>query len=420
MYVIPVAFRFLRKRPISWMAAAITMLIVILYLLIISVMEGFKALHMDSLQSVQAHMTVQAGSIARGMWHPEKWAEEVAAVEGVKGVTIGLEIPAIAIFDESRTIGALRGVDLDRELALGRMRELISPKDLSEFGVHDVGGKTLRGCIVGGMWKRRHNLKTGDHVTFLFTDEEGDPRPVAFRIVGFFEGKDPYYENAAFVDRAFLAEKLGIPGQAKTLSVWVAGDPDRPDLDEIRSKVKGTVDAAMARDVPHLKQLREVLEVETWREKGDNWYQAITRENQIMRFIMGIFLVFVVIIIMLILSRMVAEKVRDIGVLRAMGATPRGILALFLVQGLSITLAGLAVGLPLAVLLTRNLNELEKAFQVNIFPKAAFLIETIPSRLLPQDVVLIVVLTLGAGFLGALYPAWKASRLDPVECLRHE
>ena len=421
-----VALRYLRTRPMSWIATGIIVLIVVLYLLIISVMEGFKAHYMTQLQSIHAHLTVRMGNEPDGILEPEGWSAELAGLEGLRAVTAGIEIPAIAIFDKSRTVGTLRGVDLERELQHGRLKEMLSPAHLTAFGEHLSGGKKLKGCIVSESWRRAFKVHLGDHVTFLFTevpkdaDDEGLPRVIAFSVVGFCGGKNDYLENAAYIDRTFLAREMGIPGNAKTLSIWVTGDPDRPDLEEIRMRVREAMTRVLKRDAPGFSDFQDRLLVETWRERYSSFYHAFTRENLIMRFIMGVFLLFVVIIVMLILSRLVAEKIKDIGALRAMGATPQAIRACFLAQGLLVALAGLAAGLPLALLFIRYVNEIAAACGINVFPSSAFLIDRIPTRVLPFDLYLISALTLAAGALGALYPAWRAARLDPVECLRHE
>jgi lipoprotein-releasing system permease protein len=432
MYILTVALRHLRTRPMSWVTAAIIVIIVILYLLIISVLEGFKTHYMDKLQSIQAHFTVRVGNIPWGVVAPEKWAGELEGIPGVRGATIGLEIPVLAQFDTGRTVGSLRGVDLDRELRHGRLKEILKPADLTEFGVHpDARDRSYPGCIVGGYWRRTFNLEPGKHATFLFTDQDENPRAMAFRIVGFFEGHSDYLENAAYVDRKLLAREMKMEGCAKTLSLWVEGDPDRADLDRIRAEVRARVDQALRRDAAGYPDFPSLLIVESWREKDSNFYHALTRENAIMRFIMGLFLAFVVIIILLILGRLVAEKARDIGALRAMGATPRGVCACFLAQGLALAVIGLALGLPLAAVLIGHINEveafvrrgLEVLFGVRnfrVFPASDFLVDKIPTRLLTGDMVLISLLTLCSGLLGALLPALRAARQNVVECLRHE
>ena len=427
-FVLTAAARYLTKRPMSWVAMAIIMLIVVLYLLIMSVVEGFKAHYMEQVQSIHAHITVRMRNDPGGIVYPERWAQELDAIEGIRGVTVGLEVPALVFFDHGRTVGSLRGIDLDEELRHGRIKEFLSPRDLADFGEHDVRGKRIQGCIVGGAWKNAFDLKLGGDITFVFSDAEDEgTRVSAYKIVGFFEGKNDMLEGMAYVDRRTLAERIGLPRRAKTLFLWVEGNPDRPDLDSIkanvRKKMSEILDQEAARPTDfsaEFEAYKQALTVETWREKQANWYYAVSRENMILRFIMFIFLLFVIIIVMLILSRLVAEKVRDIGILRAMGATRHGIRACFLAQGLIIALAGLATGVPLGLLFVRYVNEIAALCGVEVFPQSQFLIDRIPTHVLPFDVALIAGLTLLAGFLGALIPAWRASRLDPVECLRHE
>src|SRR5258708_3274430 len=111
MYTYSIALRHLRARSITWVAISLIVVVVLLYLLIISVLEGFKEHYMDKLQSVLAHVTITVGQTADGIQRPEAWATEIGKVDGgIRGVPVGLEIPAMAQFDNARTVGTLRGV----------------------------------------------------------------------------------------------------------------------------------------------------------------------------------------------------------------------------------------------------------------------------------------------------------------------
>lgn len=423
MYVFTVALRHLRSRSITWVASALIALVVTLYLMIISVLEGSKEHWMDKLQSIMAHASVSVGELAGGIQRPEAWADEIAKVDpGIRGVTIGLESPAMAIFDAARTVGTLRGIDLQRELKHGRLKEIIFPHDLSEFGFHESGGLKLPGCIVGGAWRKAYGLKIGERVTFLFSDEEGEARSRAFYIIGFFEGKNPYLETAAYVDRAFLSELIGVKGMAKTLYIWL-NEPNRPDLKAVKGKLKEKMAEIVRRDIPELHHEKAVI-VDTWQDKDNKFYQAITSENMMMRIIMCVFLALLAFIMFLIFGRLVAEKVRDIGALRAMGATPSGIRRCFLAQAFFVGSLGLIVGLTLSYLVISNMNGIVEflavAAHIDLFPGDAFGHERVATRTLPFDVAIISLLTVVSSLLGAYMPALRASRMNPVECLRHE
>jgi len=117
-----------------------------------------------------------------------------------------------------------------------------------------------------------------------------------------------------------------------------------------------------------------------------------------------------------ILVLMVMEKVRDIGVLLAMGATHQGIRRIFLLQGLIIaavgTLAGIVLGVALAWVLDR--------YHLISLPVDVYFIPYVPFHIRPLDVLMVALLTVGVSFLATLYPAWRAARLDPSEALRYE
>ena len=426
MYVLTVAARHIRKRSIAWVAMALIAVIVLIYLLILSVLEGMKDHYMETLQSILAHTTINVDDLASGIQRPEQWAGEVAAVDpaGIKGVTISLEVPAMALFDQGQTVGTMRGVDLERELAFGRLKTMLTPPGLTEFGTHTQGGKPLQGCIVGAAWRKAYQLKLGDRMTFLFSDGGddseglGNARSRAFAIVGFFECQNPYLERAAYVDRQVVAKMMRVEGQAKTLSVWMK-DPNRPDLEEVAARIRTKMTEILRRDSPTYDYV-PLLRVETWHDKEGKLYHAITRENVMMRFIMAVFLALIAFIIFLIFGRLVAEKVRDIGALRALGATPAGIRNCFLVQGLFIGVSGLALGLLGSYFFISYVNPIALFFGVDPFPADSFGLNHIPTHTLPSDVLMISGLTIVSAVLGALLPAERAARMNPVECLRHE
>jgi ABC-type lipoprotein release transport system permease subunit len=259
----------------------------------------------------------------------------------------------------------------------------------------------------------------------MFTREDQDetPRSIQFTIVGFFESDNPYLENGAYVDRKFLAEEINVPERAKTLSVWYT-NPNRPDISSMKDVLKQQLQTMIRRDIPKYASDAERVIVESWQDKDNKFYHAVTSENRMMRIIMGIFLAMLSFIMFLIFGRLVAEKVRDIGALRAIGATPGGIRACFMMQAFLIGLAGLLLGLVMAYFLITNVNWvisfISEMFHIQIFPADLFGSNRLLTRTLPIDVIIISGLTVFFALLGAFFPAMRASRLNPVECLRHE
>jgi lipoprotein-releasing system permease protein len=120
----------------------------------------------------------------------------------------------------------------------------------------------------------------------------------------------------------------------------------------------------------------------------------------------------------------VTDKRGDIAILRTLGVSPLGIMAIFVVQGAIVgalgTLLGLGVGLLVATHVDVIVPALEALFDTQFLPQDVYLISTMPSDPQAADIVPVVVVSLVLSWLATLYPAWMASRVQPAEALRHE
>jgi lipoprotein-releasing system permease protein len=120
----------------------------------------------------------------------------------------------------------------------------------------------------------------------------------------------------------------------------------------------------------------------------------------------------------------VAEKRRDIAVLRTMGARSGGIMAIFVAHGLVLAAVGITAGAVVGVVLALKISDvtafLERLLGVKLFDPAVYFISELPSRLQWPDVLAVVVASLLLSLLATLYPAWRASRIAPAEVLRYE
>ena len=120
----------------------------------------------------------------------------------------------------------------------------------------------------------------------------------------------------------------------------------------------------------------------------------------------------------------VAEKRRDIAVLRTMGAQAGGIMAIFVAHGLGLAAVGIGAGAVLGVLLASNIAAItagiEGALGVKLFDPSVYFISELPARLLWGDVFAIVAAALVLSLLATVYPAWRASTIAPAEVLRYE
>jgi lipoprotein-releasing system permease protein len=149
------------------------------------------------------------------------------------------------------------------------------------------------------------------------------------------------------------------------------------------------------------------------------------RQEKLAMFMILVFIVLVAAFnISSTLMMMVMEKQRDIGILRTVGVSAMSILRLFIIEGLIIGITGTLLGVVLGTVLAFYVNPVAEflawVFRVDLFNSQIYYFDRIPSKVVPADVARITVAAVILSFLSTIYPAWSASRLNPVDALRYE
>ena len=164
--------------------------------------------------------------------------------------------------------------------------------------------------------------------------------------------------------------------------------------------------------------------INTWIELNKNLFAAIKMERILVFIVVTLTIAVGALNIINTLSLLTLEKTKDIGILRALGATRLSIAKIYILKGLIIGLVGSSAGLVTGLALTKNINEIANAISrvtgFELFSREIYYLDKIPTSISYSDVRLIIFFAVGLSFLAALYPAWHASRLNPVEALRYE
>ncbi len=207
-----------------------------------------------------------------------------------------------------------------------------------------------------------------------------------------------------------------------------AADPDAPST-EIKRRAEAiyaqfvaahTDPVTGACDVPGTGSIL----INTWEDQNRTLVAAVRKETALVLFIFGFISLTAVFLVLAIFWSMIAEKTRDIGVLRALGASRAGVAWLWMRYGLAIGVVGSLLGGAAALLVVRNINQIHewmgRALGLYIWDPAVYVFTEIPAKVDPVHAGFVLAAGIGSSLLGALIPAWRAARLDPVKALRFE
>jgi lipoprotein-releasing system permease protein len=196
-------------------------------------------------------------------------------------------------------------------------------------------------------------------------------------------------------------------GQASVIEAFV-DDPDK--MDEMRQKLDAVVGRPMI--------------MTDWRQRNKSFFDALQIERTVMFVILTMIVLVAALNIISGLTMLVKDKGRDIAILRTMGATRGAIMRVFFITGAAIGTAGTLAGVVLGLLLAHNLEPIRlfinRTFHINAFDPNFYLLNRLPSVVVPSDVLAVAGLSLGLSLLATIYPSWRAAKLDPVEALRYE
>ena len=166
------------------------------------------------------------------------------------------------------------------------------------------------------------------------------------------------------------------------------------------------------------------LLVRDWTRQNRTWFAAVQLEKRMMFIILTLIVAVAAFNLVSTLVMTVTDKRADIAILRTLGASPKSIMGIFVVQGAMVGVIGTAVGLLLGLGIAFNIDvivpAIEKALNASFLPKDIYLISKMPSEPQSSDIMPIGIISLVLAFVATLYPSWRASRVNPAEALRYE
>ena len=374
-------------------------------IIVMSVMNGFRAELFEKIVGLNGHAVVQGYDGRLDGW--ARIADEARRLPGVTSVTPLIEQPLMAA-NSGRVEGVLvRGMTVH---------------DIRTNSV--IGGKVVRGSLtalvpgsnkvaIGARLAEQLGADLGSSISLISPQGQSTPfgtvpRIVSYQVAAIFEVGVYDYDKAFVIMPMADAQTLLMLGDSVGMIEIDTVDPDR--VAEILAPLK-----------PHLLMRGEIRD---WRDLNSSLFEALAVERVTMFIVLSLIILVAVFNILSSLIMLVRAKRRDIAILRTMGASRGALMRIFMIVGTVIGMLGTGTGIVLgAVFLFYRqavVNFVQLVTGQNLWdPSIRFLTE-LPAKSDPVEVTLIIVMALGFSFLSTLYPAWKAASTDPVEVLRYE
>jgi len=407
-----VAWRYLRSRRKETVVSVIAlisflgiMLGVATLIVVMAVMNGFRGELLTRILGVNGHIIVQP--VDSPLNDYDAVAGRIAEVPGVRDAMPIVEGQVLASGRSGAGTGALvRGVRAEDLTKIDLVAKNVRAGDLVDFAAG-------QGVAIGSRMAQSLGLAVGDSITLVAP--EGDvtpfgttPRVKGYPISAIFEiGMSEYDASIVYMPLEEAQLFFNTEGLVQFIEVFL----DHPDsVDALRPQVE--------------QAAQRPVSITDWRQRNQVFFSALEVERNVMFMILTMIVLVAALNIISGMIMLVKDKGHDIAILRTMGATSGSIMRIFLMAGASIGVAGTLAGLVLGTLLCLNVETIREFFTwlsgTMIFDPEVYFLSQLPADMESDETISVVLMALVLSFLATLFPAWRASRLDPVDALRYE
>ena len=398
----------------TWISIGGVALGVMALIVVIAVMSGFGKDLRDKILGTNSHIVVT--NITRaGMEGYESILKKVMQADGVKAAAPFILNQVMLTFGGNSTGVVVRGVDPNRE---GMVSDLEKNMIRGEIGMLNrskniTSGPRRDNIILGKELAHKLGVQMGDAVSMVspasrLTPMGLVPKIKLFKVVGMFEsGMFEYDSSLSFISIQSAQKFFAMKEKVSGIEIRV------DDIDNA-----GIIAETLQENLGFPYYVRD------WMRMNKNLFSALRLEKIVMFIILILIILVAAFNIVSTLFMVVMEKTKEIAILKSMGASRTSIMKIFSFQGLIIGITGTLVGCIGGFTVVPNLNEIvgfiEYLFGITAFPSDVYYLDKLPSEIQYLDSFLIVVFSIAICFLASLYPAWRASRMDPVDGLRYE
>lgn len=414
-YALPllIGFRYIRAKQrnsfisfVSLFAFLGMALGVFALIVVLSVMNGFDAELRERILRAVPH-----GYITQevGLENWPQWTDKVRQFEFVRGAAPFIEGQALLSVQGLVRPTQLQAIDVDTETSVSKIHQHMVVGSLQRLAPGEFG------IVLGSIAAQNLGVTLGDKILVTLPQISITPagafaRTKRFNLVGIFEVGAQVDQSLALIN-LMDGQKLFKKDQK---------------VDGIRLEFDSIYDAS--RYLNHITQtLNQIpgtqLLARDWSHTQGSLFQAVKMEKTVVSVLLAIIIFVAAFNIVTSLIMMVGEKRSDIAVLRTMGMSVRGIVAIFMVQGISIGLMGILIGsvcgIGAALTIAQIIVGIEQLLNVQVFDPEVYFVSYFPSLWQWQDTLKVIAGATITCVLASIYPAWRASKIAPAEALRY-
>ena len=382
-------------------------------IVVLAVMTGFTDSLREKILGINSHIVIQR--LGRGITDYRELSKKVLETPGVLAATPYTYSQTLLSLPDASTGAVVRGIDpatannvlsLSRQLIEGSVAALNGEekaKDAPATG--EKPSPTLPGIILGKEIARNLRVDMGDNIRLFspsgpLTPMGVIPKIKTCRVVGIFDtGMYEYDSSLAYVSLRTAQDFLELGDSVHGLELKV---------DDIYKA------SAIAEELE--KKLGFGYVVKDWISMNKNLFSALKLEKTAMFIVLALIVLVAAFNIISTLIMVVMSKGKDIAILKSMGATSKGIMKIFIYEGLVIGLTGTVLGVIGGLVLCEILSK----YQFIKLPSDVYPITTLPIKILALDVTMVAVSAALITLLATIYPSWQASKIDPAVALRYE